>query len=70
MRRIIRFTGKSDAEGFYVLLNTGPGVALPSNSYIVTEDQIAALRAKGIPFVEVAAENGALQERGMPLERV
>jgi len=54
MKRVIRFKGKWDAEGFYVLLNVGSGVALPGNNYVVTDKQVAALRAKGIPFVEVA----------------
>ena len=53
MKRVIRFASKWDAEGFYVLLNTASGVALPGNSYIVTDEQIAALRAKGIPFAVV-----------------
>lgn len=57
MRRVIRFASRWDAEGFSALLNAGSGVALPGNSYIVTDEQIAALRAKEIPFDEVATRN-------------
>ena len=53
MKRVIRFASKWDAEGVYVLLNAGSGVALPGNSYIVTDEQIVALRAKGVPFAVV-----------------
>jgi len=71
MRRVIKFSGKWDAEGLYVLVNTGSGVALPGNSYIVTDEQIAALRAKGIPFDEVAApESVTGPVEGAELERV
>jgi len=54
MRRVIKFAGKWDAEGLRILVSTDSGVALPGNSYIVTDEQIAALRAEGIPFDEVA----------------
>ena len=57
MRRVTRFASRWDAEGFSALLNAGSGVALPGNSYLVTDEQIAALRAKGIPFDEVATRN-------------
>ena len=71
MKRVIRFGSKWDAEGFLVLINAGSGVALPGNSYIVTDRQIAALRAKGIPFDEVALSDAAAEhEQGAVLERV
>ena len=71
MKRVIRLTGRWDAEGFYVLLNAGSGVALPGNNYIVTDEQVAALRAKGIPFVDVALPDGATAEpEGATVERV
>ncbi len=70
MKQVIRFTGKGDAEGFYVLLSAGSGVALPGNNYIVTDEQVAALRAKGIPFVEVAHPGAAAVPEGAALERV
>lgn len=62
MKRVIRFAGRWDAEGFRVLVAAGSGVALPGNSYIVTDEQVAALRATRIPFDEVAVPEGMTEQ--------
>ena len=64
IKRVIRIPAQWDARGFYELLNTGSGVALPGNNYVVTDEQIAVLREKGIPFVDVAVAESAGLEQG------
>ena len=71
MKRIIRFTSEWDVKGFYELINSGSGVALPGNNYVVTDEQIAALRTKGIPFADVAvADSFQPVLEGAAVERV
>jgi hypothetical protein len=59
MKHAIKLAEEVDAQGFYFLMTTGVGMALPGNTYIVDEGQLLLLQKHGISYTEIAHEQSA-----------
>lgn len=70
MKHIIKFSEAHDADGFYVLMTSGVGTALPGHIYIVEETQLKLLQQRGIPYVEISREGGPPKVTEDILERI
>jgi len=71
MKHVIKLAEEHDAEGFYLLITSGAGVALSDNTYIVADDQLRLLEQRGIPFTEISRESEIpLAAEGATLERI
>jgi hypothetical protein len=53
MNTVIQFTKDEEAKALPVLLRHSPGTVLPSQTYVVEDAVLKALRAAGVLFREV-----------------
>jgi hypothetical protein len=56
MRTVIRVSPRDSARAWALLVRHSPGVALPDDVFIVSEEAVAALRKAGIRFAIVSRE--------------
>ena len=59
MKSVIQFTKAEEARALPILLRHSAGTVLPSRTYVLEEDAVAALRRSGIRFVALSRESHA-----------
>jgi hypothetical protein len=58
MSIVIRIAAKDEAKAWALLVRHSPGTALPSRTFIVSEEAVQALRKAGVRFKEISREPG------------
>jgi hypothetical protein len=56
MKIAIRFTTEEELKAVPILMRHSPGMMLPRDIYVLSEEAVAALREAGIRFTEVTSE--------------
>jgi hypothetical protein len=56
MKVIIHLTKEDETKALPILLRHSPGMVLPNRTYVLSEDALKALRARGIHYSEVSRE--------------
>jgi hypothetical protein len=56
MKIAIRFTAKEESKAVPILMRHSPGMMLPGDIYLLSEEAVAALRDAGVRFTEVTSE--------------
>jgi hypothetical protein len=59
MKYVIKLPDEADAQGFYLLMTTGVGIALPDNTYLLEKEQVVMLQKHGVPYTEISREQSA-----------
>ncbi|MCI0705248.1 MAG: hypothetical protein L0241_29670 [Planctomycetia bacterium] len=57
MKIAVRFTAKEELKAVPILMRHSPGMMLPGDIYVISEEAVAALREAGVRFTEVTSEN-------------
>jgi hypothetical protein len=56
MKIAIRFTAKEELKAVPILMRHSPGMMLPGDIYVLSEEAVAALREAGVRFTEVTSK--------------
>jgi hypothetical protein len=55
MKIAVRFTAKEELKALPILMRHSPGMMLPGDIYVVSEEAVALLREAGVRFTEVTS---------------
>jgi len=56
MKMAVRFTTEEELKAVPILMRHSPGMMLPGDIYVISEEAVAALREAGVRFTEVTSE--------------
>jgi hypothetical protein len=59
MKIAVRFTAKEELRALPILMRHSPGMMLPRDIYVLSEEAVAALREAGVRFTEVTSEGAS-----------
>jgi hypothetical protein len=56
MKIAVRFTTEEELNAVPILMRHSPGMMLPGDIYVLSEEAVAAVREAGVRFTEVTSE--------------
>jgi hypothetical protein len=56
MKVAVRFTTEEELKAVPIVMRHSPGMILPGDIYVISEEAVAALREAGVRFTEVTSE--------------
>ena len=60
MKVIIRLSRREELKALPIIYRHSPSMVLPNGTYVLSEEALEALRAKGVRFKEVSRESGVV----------